>query len=49
VFRSFFLWMMRGMMQKNTWNLTDRRHWEAQGWIPKASPEPDASAQQDTL
>lgn len=33
LFRTFFLRMMRGMMKKNTWNATDRRHWEQQGWI----------------
>jgi multimeric flavodoxin WrbA len=36
LFRSFFLWMMRGMMSKNTWNLRDRKHWEDQGWITAA-------------
>ena len=36
LFRSFFLWMMRGMMRKNTWNLRDRKHWEDQGWITAA-------------
>lgn len=32
----FFL--MKGMMKKNTWNLTDKNHWEAQGWLTGSSP-----------
>jgi len=43
LFRRFFLWIMRGMMSKNTWNPTDRRHWEAQGWIA-AAPEQSGEA-----
>ncbi len=26
---------MKGMMKKNTWNLTDKEHWKRQGWISK--------------
>lgn len=37
-FRSFFFWMMTGMMKKNTWNLTDRKHWEDNGWLSGAKP-----------
>lgn len=33
LFRSFFFWIMKGMMKKNTWNVRDRRHWEDNGWI----------------
>ncbi len=33
LFRTFFMGMMRGMMRKNTWNPTDRKHWVQQGWI----------------
>jgi multimeric flavodoxin WrbA len=39
LFRSFFLWIMRGMMSKNTWNLRDRKHWEQQGWIKEVPAE----------
>ena len=39
LFRRFFLWIMRGMMSKNTWNPRDRRHWEQQGWIKEAPAE----------
>lgn len=39
LFRSFFLWIMRGMMSKNTWNLHDRKHWEQQGWIKEATAQ----------
>ncbi len=31
--RSFFFFMMKGMMRKNTWNPLDKAHWEARGWI----------------
>jgi multimeric flavodoxin WrbA len=30
--------MMRGMMKKNDWNMTDRAHWERQGWLDGKSP-----------
>jgi len=43
LFRSVFFWMIRGMMRKNTWNPTDRKHWEAQGWIAPA-PEQGGKA-----
>jgi hypothetical protein len=29
---------MKGMMKKNTWNLYDRNHWEAQGWLTGSKP-----------
>ncbi len=29
---------MKGMMKKNTWNLHDRNHWEAQGWLSGEKP-----------
>lgn len=38
LFRRFFFRLMRGMMQKNTWNPRDRQHWEAQGWLSGAKP-----------
>ncbi len=38
LFRSFFFSIMRGMMRKNDWNLTDRNHWEANGWLSGARP-----------
>lgn len=37
-FRSFFFKLMTGMMKKNTWNLTDRKHWEDNGWLSGAKP-----------
>jgi multimeric flavodoxin WrbA len=37
-FRSFLFKMMVGMQRKNDWNLTDRQHWEAQGWLTGAKP-----------
>ena len=30
--------MMSGMMKKNDYNLTDRNHWENQGWLNGAKP-----------
>lgn len=38
LFRSFFFSIMRGMMRKNDWNPTDRKHWEANGWLDGARP-----------
>ncbi len=38
LFRSFFFTLMKGMMKKNTWNLTDRKHWEDNGWLSGAKP-----------
>lgn len=38
LFRSFFFKLMTGMMKKNTWNLTDRKHWEDNGWLSGAKP-----------
>ena len=33
-----FFFMMQGMMRKNTWNPTDRQHWEEQGWLKGGKP-----------
>ena len=33
IFRRFFFWLMKGMMNRNDWNLRDRKHWEDHGWI----------------
>lgn len=30
--------LMRGMQKKNDWNLTDRAHWESNGWFDGRSP-----------
>lgn len=30
--------MMRGMLKKNSWNETDRLHWETQGWLTGKNP-----------
>ncbi len=30
--------LMRGAQKKNSWNETDRAHWEAQGWLAGKSP-----------
>lgn len=38
IFRSFFFWMMTGMMRKNTWNPRDRNYWESQGWLTGRKP-----------
>ncbi|MEL4106341.1 NAD(P)H-dependent oxidoreductase [Oscillospiraceae bacterium WX1] len=38
LFRSFFFYMMKGMMKKNTWNMTDKAHWEANGWLEGVKP-----------
>jgi multimeric flavodoxin WrbA len=38
LFRSIFFKMMVGMMKKNTWNPTDRQHWESQGWLSGTNP-----------
>lgn len=38
LFIRFMFWLMKGMMKKNTWNLTDRSHWEAQGWLEGGRP-----------
>ncbi len=38
LFRSFFFSIMRGMMRKNDWNLTDRGHWESNGWLTGTKP-----------
>jgi multimeric flavodoxin WrbA len=38
LFRTFFFKIMTGMMKKNEWNLTDRAHWENNGWLSGAKP-----------
>ena len=38
LFTRVFFWMMSGMMKKNDYNLTDRNHWENQGWLNGARP-----------
>ena len=38
LFVRFMFWMMKGMMQKNTWNQRDRSHWDAQGWLTGSNP-----------
>ena len=38
VFRRIFFSMMAGAMHKNTWNLTDKAHWEKQGWLSGKRP-----------
>jgi len=38
LFTRFFFFIMRGMMKKNTWNETDRRHWEQLGWLADKKP-----------
>jgi len=37
-FTRIFFWMMRGMMKKNDWNLTDRNYWEKMGWLENTNP-----------
>lgn len=38
LFRTMMFKMMKGMMKKNTWNLTDRNHWESNGWLSGKKP-----------
>jgi len=37
-FRSFLFRLMAGMQKKNDWNLTDRNHWEKNGWLAGKRP-----------
>jgi multimeric flavodoxin WrbA len=38
LFRSLMFKALSGMQKKNDWNLTDRNHWEAQGWLSGTKP-----------
>ena len=38
LYRTFLFRLMRAMMKKNTWNLTDRSHWETRGWLGSTRP-----------
>ncbi len=38
IFRSIFFKMMIGLQKKNDWNLTDRKHWEENGWLSGINP-----------
>jgi len=38
LFRRFFFKIMTDMMNKNTWNLYDRNHWEQHGWLNGTKP-----------
>jgi hypothetical protein len=38
LFRTFFFNLMASMQKKNTWNLTDRKHWETNGWLTGSRP-----------
>jgi len=38
LFTRFLFRMMSGMMRKNDYNLTDRNHWEQQGWLAGEKP-----------
>ena len=38
LFTRFLFSAMKAMMKKNTWNLHDRNHWEAQGWLSGDKP-----------
>jgi multimeric flavodoxin WrbA len=37
-FRSIMFRLMSGAQKKNDWNPTDRKHWEAQGWLTGTKP-----------
>ena len=37
-FRGFVFSIMAKMMKKNTWNLTDKEHWQRQGWLDGSKP-----------
>jgi hypothetical protein len=34
----FLFGAMRGMQKSNTWNPTDKNHWEENGWLGKTRP-----------
>jgi multimeric flavodoxin WrbA len=36
--RSVMFHLMSGMQKKNDWNMTDRNHWESQGWLSGVKP-----------
>lgn len=38
LFTRFFFTLMKGMMKGNDWNLRDRGHWEANGWLSGDTP-----------
>ena len=38
IFRRIIFSMMAGAMRKNTWNQTDKTHWEKQGWLSGKRP-----------
>lgn len=38
LFRKIMFNAMKGMMKKNDWNLTDRNHWESNGWLSGKKP-----------
>jgi len=38
LFRRIMFKMMKQAMIKNDWNLTDRNHWEAHGWLNRTKP-----------
>ena len=38
LFRSILFRAMVGAQKKNDWNLTDRKHWESQGWLAGKRP-----------
>lgn len=38
LFQTFLFHLMKGMHKGNTWNMTDRNHWEKQGWLAGARP-----------
>lgn len=37
-FRGMLFRIMKGMQKGNDWNLTDRNHWETQGWLSGNKP-----------
>lgn len=38
LFRSFMFKLMAGAQKKNDWNLTDKNHWDVQGWLSGVKP-----------
>lgn len=38
LFKRFLFNLMKGMHKGNTWNPTDRNHWEAMGWFKGVKP-----------
>lgn len=38
LFQRFLFHIMKSMQKGNTWNLTDKNHWDSQGWLSGVKP-----------